>query len=44
MLAVGGANPKCSCKGCPEPAGLELLKTYRTALNYALNKILNFNL
>jgi len=28
----------------PEPAGLELLKTYRTALNYALNRILSLNL
>jgi len=25
----------------PEPAGIELLKTYRTALNYALNRILS---
>ena len=28
----------------PEPAGIEPLKTYRTALNYALNKILSLNL
>jgi len=28
----------------PEPAGIELLKTYRTALNYALNRILSLNL
>jgi len=26
------------------PAGVELLKTYRSALNYAINKILNLNL
>ena len=26
------------------PAGVELLKTYRSALNYAINKILNMNL
>jgi hypothetical protein len=26
------------------PAGVELLKTYRSALNYAVNKILNLNL
>jgi len=28
----------------PEPAGIELLKTYRAALNYALNRILSLNL
>ena len=28
----------------PEPAGVELLKTYRAALNYALNRILSLNL
>jgi len=28
----------------PEPAGVELLKTYRTALNHALNRILSLNL
>ena len=28
----------------PEPAGIELLKTYRTALNYAMNRILSLNL
>ena len=26
------------------PAGVELLKTYRSALNHAINKILNMNL
>jgi len=28
----------------PEPAGIELLKRYRLALNYAINKILSLNL
>ena len=33
-----------SVRVSPEPAGVELLKTYRTALNYALNRILSLNL
>jgi len=28
----------------PEPAGIELLRRYRLALNYAINKILSLNL
>jgi len=28
----------------PEPAGIELLKRYNVALNYAVNKILRLNL
>jgi putative transposase len=28
----------------PEPAGIELLKRYNVALNYAINKILSLNL
>jgi len=28
----------------PEPAGIELIRRYRTVLNYTLNKILSLNL
>ena len=28
----------------PEPAGIELLRRYNVALNYAINKILSLNL
>jgi len=31
-------------KVSPEPAGIELLKRYNVALNYAINKILRLNL
>jgi len=28
----------------PEPAGIEILRRYNVALNYAINKILSLNL
>jgi len=46
MLAVdeGVLTLSVAVRVSPEPAGLELLKRYRTALNYALNRILSLNL
>jgi len=46
MLAVdeGVLTLSVAVRVSPEPAGVELLKTYRTALNYALNRILSLNL
>ena len=46
MLAVdeGVLTLSVAVRVSPEPAGIEFLKTYRTALNYALNRILSLNL
>jgi len=46
MLAVdeGVLTLSVAVRVSPEPAGVELLKTYRTALNYAMNRILSLNL
>jgi len=40
----GALTLTVSVRVSPEPAGIEFLKTYRTALNHAINKILNLNL
>ena len=46
MLAVdeGVLTLSVAVRVSPEPAGIELIRRYRTVLNYALNKILSLNL